>query len=261
MRPPVPVPPICPRSTLCSSASRRTSGESTWPRELPVASLTRPFPSPAVWGGASTATGCGEAEASAAARAGSGAGVWEGGAWRAVSACGGADPVGSGWAGGSGGRLRGGLGLRRWRFLGGRGLAFGGGAFVDHGQLGADADRLALRDLDLDDGPRQRRRDLGVHLVRGDLEQGLVPIDVLALLLQPAGDRSLDDGLAELGHRHRGRHFGSSFERVRHRFLPSSHACAAVCRPEPGTTRRSPPTASDAGGSACATSAGQASQL
>ncbi len=52
--------------------------------------------------------------------------------------------------------------------------------------------------------PRRRRRHLGVDLVGRDLEQRLVERDLVALLLEPLQDRSLDDGLAELRHLHGG---------------------------------------------------------
>ena len=43
---------------------------------------------------------------------------------------------------------------------------------------------------------------LGVDLVGRDLEQRLVGVDVVADLLQPAGDRAFRDRLPQLGHRH-----------------------------------------------------------
>src|SRR6185503_8852613 len=47
---------------------------------------------------------------------------------------------------------------------------------------------------------RGGRRNLGVHLVRGDLEERLVPLDRVADLLEPLGQRPLGDGLTHLGH-------------------------------------------------------------
>ena len=46
------------------------------------------------------------------------------------------------------------------------------------------------------------RGHLGVDLVGGDLEQRLVGLDVVADLLEPAGDRAFGDRLPQLGHRH-----------------------------------------------------------
>ena len=60
---------------------------------------------------------------------------------------------------------------------------------------------LALGDEDLGEHARCGRGHLGVDLVGRDLEQRLVGVDVVADLLQPARDRALGDGLAELRHR------------------------------------------------------------
>src|SRR5262249_21135941 len=60
----------------------------------------------------------------------------------------------------------------------------------------------------------ERGRDLGVDLVRRDLEQRLVRLDEIALRLEPARDGSLCDRFAELRHR-------DSF----HHDLWRSHAC------------------------------------
>ena len=58
----------------------------------------------------------------------------------------------------------------------------------------------------LDEDRRERAGhgggDLGVDLVRGDLEEGLVDGDLLADLLQPPRHGALGDGLAERRHRH-----------------------------------------------------------
>ena len=100
-------------------------------------------------------------------------------------------------------RLRLGLGLRLGRGgLGGCLVVGGAGvAGADHRQLGADLDGLVLLDLDLQQGARDGRGDLGVDLVGGDLEQRLVHGDLVADRLQPAGDGALGDGLAERGER------------------------------------------------------------
>uniref|UniRef100_J1RK10 ABC transporter ATPase n=1 Tax=Streptomyces auratus AGR0001 TaxID=1160718 RepID=J1RK10_9ACTN len=91
---------------------------------------------------------------------------------------------------GGGGRGRGGRGRS-----GGRGRALG----TDDGELGADLGGLVLTDDDLQQGAGGRGGDLGVDLVGGDLQQRLVGRDLLADLLQPAGDGALGDALAERG--------------------------------------------------------------
>ena len=80
---------------------------------------------------------------------------------------------------------------------------------VDLCQCRPHRHRCPFRDEDLRHGPRHGRRHLGVDLVRRQLEERLVHVDVLAFLLQPLQDRALDDGLAELGHLDR-RHFIAS---------------------------------------------------
>jgi hypothetical protein len=120
-------------------------------------------------------------------------------------------------------RLRGLLGLDRRSRLGGRrlvdlgchvrlgpGLLLGaaaagvgrrrGALVADAGQDRADLDGVALAHQDLGDRAADRGRDLGVDLVGGDLEERFVLGDRVADLLEPAGDRSLGDGLTELGH-------------------------------------------------------------
>ena len=64
--------------------------------------------------------------------------------------------------------------------------------------------RSRLRHEDLRHGAGDRRGDLGVDLVGGDLEQRLVALDRVALVLEPFQDRAFDDRLAELGHLDRG---------------------------------------------------------
>ena len=71
---------------------------------------------------------------------------------------------------------------------------------LDLGDHGLHRDRLAFLHQDLGQRAGRRRRDLGVHLVGGDLEDRLVPLHRLADLLDPAGQRALGDGLAHLGH-------------------------------------------------------------
>src|SRR5262249_42626362 len=108
-----------------------------------------------------------------------------------------------GWGRGRG--RRGGRRARRGGSGGGRGGGGGGGG----GRLGSrrgrrgvglqdrhdliDRDRLTRLVLDLDQRAGGRGGDLGVHLVGRDLEEGLVPLNGLAELLHPSGDRALGD--------------------------------------------------------------------
>src|SRR5690606_35567593 len=124
---------------------------------------------------------------------------------------------GSGLGGGGGGRLgrRGGLGSRlrgrrrgRCRLLllrlRGGSLGRGGGGtrgVADDRDDGTDLGVLVLLDLDLEQRAGDRGGDLGVDLVGGDLEQGLVDLDAVAHGLQPARDGALGNGLAERRHR------------------------------------------------------------
>ena len=88
---------------------------------------------------------------------------------------------------GSGGsRGRGRVGLRR----------------LDLGDLGVVRDGRALLGEDGRQHPRERRRDLRVHLVGDDLDDRLVLLDPVPGLLQPSADRALGDALAKLGHGH-----------------------------------------------------------
>src|SRR6185295_16368544 len=93
-------------------------------------------------------------------------------------------------------RLR--LGFRLGRRLFGRRSAF----FTDLGELAADGDRVVLLGGDGHQRARHRRRDLGVDLVGGHLDQRFVDLDGVADLLQPPRHGALGDRLAELGHRH-----------------------------------------------------------
>ena len=65
---------------------------------------------------------------------------------------------------------------------------------------GLHRDRLAFLHQDLGERAGDRRRDLGIHLVGGDLEDRFVALDRVADLLHPARDGALGDGLAHLGH-------------------------------------------------------------
>src|SRR5699024_5358097 len=75
-----------------------------------------------------------------------------------------------------------------------------GVAVADDGEGGADVDGLGLLGHDLLQGAGDGGGDLGVDLVGGDLEQGLVDLDGVADGLEPLGDGALGDGLAEFGH-------------------------------------------------------------
>src|SRR6185437_3270415 len=94
-------------------------------------------------------------------------------------------------------------GLRRCG-LGGRAGPVPG--LVDHRQLGTDGDGFVLRDRDAAQDSRHRRGDLGVNLVRRDLEERLVGLHPLALFLEPARDGAFGDALAQLGHGYGDRH-------------------------------------------------------
>src|SRR5437763_900132 len=97
-------------------------------------------------------------------------------------------------------------GGRRSRSCRGLRRRLGGGARsrrrlrLDLGDLGAHVDGAALGDRDLDQRALEGRGNLGVDLVGHDLDQGLVPLDEVAFLLQPAVDGALGDGLTELRH-------------------------------------------------------------
>src|SRR5438270_362649 len=70
----------------------------------------------------------------------------------------------------------------------------------DSAGAGADADRRAFLNLDLLKHARQWRRDLGIDLVRDDLNQALVFLHLVSRLLQPFRDGSLGDRFTELRH-------------------------------------------------------------
>jgi hypothetical protein len=88
-------------------------------------------------------------------------------------------------------RLRGGCGWCGWCGFTGVG---------DDRQLAADGHGVVLVGDDLAQHPRRRRRDFGVDLIGGHLQQWLVDLDGIALLLEPAGDGALGDALTECGH-------------------------------------------------------------
>ena len=100
------------------------------------------------------------------------------------------------------------LGLRRGRSgrLGRRGAA----ALFDTRHDGVDADGLAFLDHDFGQRPGGGRRNFGVDLVGGDLEERLVAFDALAGLFQPFGQGAFYDAFAHLGHHYVG-HVSSLF--------------------------------------------------
>ena len=77
-----------------------------------------------------------------------------------------------------------------------------GGALLglDHRHQGLHRNGLALLHLDLDQRPGGRRGNLGVHLVGGDLEEGLVPLHLIPDVLQPLTESPFGNGLSHLGH-------------------------------------------------------------
>jgi hypothetical protein len=64
----------------------------------------------------------------------------------------------------------------------------------------ADLDGLVLGHQQIEQGPGDRGRDLGVDLVGGDLEQRFVDGDGVADLLEPTGHRAFGDAFPEFGH-------------------------------------------------------------
>ncbi len=238
MRPPAPVPSIWDGSRLCSAISRRTTGDRTLLDPLPLRSrghsggVRRPVGSRPPPPGLPTAGRC--------PLEGIGGRGWRE-RWRRLMRARPRLASRLPWRRfglpGRLGFLRLRLGhcptarprLRRASGDGGRGRSVGGRSARDHGQLGADVDGLALGYEDLGDVAGHRRRHLGVHLVGRDLEEHLVLGDLVADLLQPAGDRALGDGLAQLGH-------GDVSQR------------GAPFRSAPGPSRRRSPTGSGGAG-------------
>ena len=109
--------------------------------------------------------------------------------------------------GGSG--RRGSSGSRGSRRCFGRGSAFGGRLFTglaDHAHDRVDRHGRAFGGLDFEERAGHGGRDLGVHLVRRDLEDGLVAFDGVADLLEPLRDGPLGDRFPHLGHDDFGRH-------------------------------------------------------
>ena len=82
----------------------------------------------------------------------------------------------------------------------GRQRCYGSAGFADDRDHRVDLDRGALGKADLSEHAGHGRGNLGVHLVGGDFEERLVFFDGVADLLEPFGDRALEDRLAHLGH-------------------------------------------------------------
>jgi hypothetical protein len=81
-----------------------------------------------------------------------------------------------------------------------------GRLLANHPDHGVDRHCLAFRRPNLEKDTRGRRWDFGIDLVSGDLEQGLVALDLVADALDPSDDGSFGDGLAHLRHYDIGRH-------------------------------------------------------
>jgi hypothetical protein len=60
--------------------------------------------------------------------------------------------------------------------------------------------RFAVEDFHQD--PGRRGRDFRIHLVRGNFKDGLITLDAVSNLLEPARHRSFSDGFAHLRHDH-----------------------------------------------------------
>ena len=194
-RPPVPVPLTLARSTLCSRASLRTSGE-----ERTSESSSSCSPRGALAGGAA-----GGAGASVFTRAGAAhfceihtvlAGEFADERGRA--------DVGIFFVlGSTGGRHGRSLGFCLYRCRSGRsrsgrsGLGESGSgsatAVANHTDDGVDLNGVAFGNLDFLKNSAGGRGDFGVDLVGGNLEQGLVTLDLVAGLFQPLGDGSFEN--------------------------------------------------------------------
>ena len=168
IRPPGPEPVMASGSSSCSLTRRRTTGDNS--RLSPGCAVAAAAPEQDAAGGGVGGVGTG---------GGGGAGVSCTGAGAAAGA-GSASGAGAGSPAGAGGRRRGCVGV------------------ADDGDHGADVDRVTFLHADLGEHAGHGRRHLGVDLVGGHLEQGLVSGDGVADLLEPLGDRALGDRFAEL---------------------------------------------------------------
>ncbi len=83
----------------------------------------------------------------------------------------------------------------------------GGSGVAEHGQDGANVDRLALGHADLEHHATRGRGHLGVDLVGRHLEERLVLGDGVAHLLEPSGDGALGHRLTQLRHHDLGHRF------------------------------------------------------
>ena len=191
-RPPRPVPGICAMSSPCSATMRATTGDMNERR-----SRLSPFAS------ASEAAADDDAGAPTTGIAWKcGASAEAGGATSGASAAGACSAAGGGCLGSGGGSFGGrrrSLGRRGGRRRGG-GRATLAAAGVDHGDLGAHVDGLALGHEDLAHRAGGRRGHLGVDLVGRDLDDGLVRLDRLTDLLAPGDDRALGHADSHLRH-------------------------------------------------------------
>jgi len=97
-------------------------------------------------------------------------------------------------------RLSGRRGLGGLGRLGSLGRLGDLGGIADRRDHFVDRDGFTRLDLDLGQHAGDRRRNLGVNLVGGNLEERLVAIDRIAHLLDPADDRPLGNRFPHLGH-------------------------------------------------------------
>ena len=97
-------------------------------------------------------------------------------------------------------------GLRRLRFRGrrsgGRFRCHGASFGLEHRDQRLHRHGLSFLHLDLGQDARGRRRNLGVDLVRRDLEQRLVALHGIAHLLEPFAQGAFGDRFAHLRHQH-----------------------------------------------------------
>src|SRR5690606_37011798 len=170
---------------------------------------------------------------------------------------------------GCGRRLRRGSSFSRG-FFGGRrgGSRSTAGAVADDGERAADLDGLVFLNENLLEHSGDRRRNLGVDLVGGYLDERLVNCDLVAHLLQPPGHRALGDTLSECrevdGFTHVVLLLLEILRRLRTSLVRRCCVCQMACRGFPASARNASPRASFWVGCACssgAMSSGYASQL
>ncbi|ORV29793.1 hypothetical protein AWB99_16600 [Mycolicibacterium confluentis] len=94
--------------------------------------------------------------------------------------------------------------LRRVRGVCRREVLLYGQHGVDSREGGSDGNGVALCHQQFRDTPSHRRRNFGVHLVGGDLQNGRERRHRVADLAQPLQDGRFGDGLTELRHRDQG---------------------------------------------------------